>query len=73
MRGIGALANSFPVVDEESAVPMQNARIHRGPDGGGKFYDSHLALATRRLSIIDINGGPQPFTNGDHSGRIGEI
>lgn len=67
MCGICGIVSSDPVVDEEPVVRMQKAIVHRGPDGAGKFCDSHIALAMRRLSIIDINGGQQPLTNEDRS------
>jgi asparagine synthase (glutamine-hydrolysing) len=42
------------------------AMIHRGPDGGGFFFDGPAALAHRRLSIIDLSpAGLQPMTNED--------
>ena len=41
-----------------------SARItHRGPDSSGKFELPHLALAIRRLSIIDLETGNQPLSN----------
>lgn len=67
MCGICGIVSSKSVIDEDSVVRMQNAMIHRGPDGGGKYCDSHIAFAQRRLSIIDINGGKQPLTNEDSS------
>lgn len=39
---------------------MQEALTHRGPDGEGWFQSRRAALAHRRLSIIDIDGGQQP-------------
>ena len=36
---------------------------HRGPDSHGKFELSHVALAIRRLSIIDLATGDQPLSN----------
>lgn len=44
---------------------MTNAMIHRGPDDEGYFRDEPLAMGVRRLSIIDIEGGNQPFTGED--------
>ena len=38
---------------------MNDALRHRGPDGEGFFSDCHVALAMRRLSIIDLEGGWQ--------------
>lgn len=40
---------------------------HRGPDGAGEFIDTYVALAMRRLSIIDLTGGWQPIYNEDRS------
>ena len=34
---------------------MSNCMLHRGPDAGGFFSDSNVALAHRRLSIIDLD------------------
>lgn len=40
---------------------------HRGPDGEGYFQDDYIALAHKRLSIIDISTGNQPMYNEDKS------
>lgn len=42
---------------------MSNKIIHRGPDECGYFIDDDVALAHRRLSIIDLNSGTQPIYN----------
>ena len=45
---------------------MARAMRHRGPDGEGFVVDPRapgLALAMRRLSIIDLAGGQQPIWN----------
>ena len=39
---------------------------HRGPDGEGYFEDSKLSLGFKRLSIIDIEKGNQPFTSSNN-------
>ena len=44
---------------------MTRAMIHRGPDAEGYFFDGHLALGHRRLSIIDPSLGHQPLCNED--------
>lgn len=67
MCGICGIVSSEPVIDEEPVLRMQNAMVHRGPDGSGSFFDSHIALAMRRLSIIDVKGGQQPLFNEDRS------
>lgn len=46
---------------------MSAAQIHRGPDGAGEYFSEHIALASRRLSIIDRDGGWQPLYNADKS------
>ena len=48
----------------ESALQMATALTHRGPDGEGIFLDPDvcLALAHRRLSVIDLSAqGHQPM------------
>ncbi|MEJ7848046.1 MAG: asparagine synthase (glutamine-hydrolyzing) [Pyrinomonadaceae bacterium] len=46
---------------------MSAAQIHRGPDGEGEFCAENVVLASRRLSIIDPEGGSQPLYNEDKS------
>ena len=46
---------------------MNDALIHRGPDGSGSFQTDHIAFAMRRLSIIDLAHGAQPLYNEDRS------
>jgi asparagine synthase (glutamine-hydrolysing) len=50
-------------VDKEVIGLMMTSLAHRGPDGEGIYLNGHLALGSRRLSIIDIPGGRQPITN----------
>lgn len=38
---------------------------HRGPDQEGTFIDEHVCLGFRRLSIIDLEKGSQPFSYDD--------
>ena len=38
---------------------------HRGPDDQGEFTSGPLAMAFRRLSIVDVSGGHQPMANED--------
>jgi asparagine synthase (glutamine-hydrolysing) len=62
MCGITGLAG--PARDRHDLLMrMAQALIHRGPDEGGSHEDEHVALAIRRLSIIDIEGGHQPYVN----------
>ena len=36
---------------------------HRGPDSGRSLVDGPVAIAIRRLAIIDVPGGDQPLSN----------
>lgn len=47
---------------------MAAALAHRGPDQEGFFASSDASLAIRRLSIIDLERGEQPYRN--ESGTI---
>ena len=45
---------------------MMDAIRHRGPDAGGQFLDTDIALGHRRLSIIDVSEqGNQPLYSED--------
>ena len=44
---------------------MSEAMVHRGPDDDGIFRAPGVAFAARRLSIVDVVGGHQPFPNED--------
>lgn len=46
---------------------MSDKIIHRGPDSEGFYVDEYIALAHRRLSIIDLSAGTQPMYNEDKS------
>lgn len=46
---------------------MAAAMVHRGPDGYGEHLSDNVALAMRRLSIIDVSGGRQPLYGEDGS------
>lgn len=54
--------------EKEELITKMSERIkHRGPDGEGYFIDDDIALAHRRLSIIDLSTGNQPMFNEDKS------
>ena len=44
---------------------MNQTQFHRGPDEGGDFLEPGIALAHRRLSIIDLSSGQQPMHSAD--------
>lgn len=46
---------------------MSDGLIHRGPDSSGEYLGPRVALAVERLSIVDVDGGRQPYYNEDRS------
>lgn len=55
----------YNVLTEEdiaSVKAMSHAIRHRGPDDDGVFTGEKAAFGFRRLSIIDLAGGAQPYT-----------
>ena len=42
-------------------LQMNNTLSRRGPDEEGDFIDKHVALAHKRLIVIDPDGGKQPM------------
>ena len=69
MCGIAGIISKEPVQPEHAGQVerMNKAMLHRGPDGAGEFSSRHVALAHRRLSIIDLSHGQQPLYNEDSS------
>ena len=54
--------------NKKEIIESMSKRIeHRGPDGEGYFFEGDVALAHRRLSIIDLSTGNQPMFNEDDS------
>tara|TARA_R110002167_G_scaffold365348_2_gene589728 strand:+ start:1428 stop:3323 length:1896 start_codon:yes stop_codon:yes gene_type:complete len=63
-------------MDRDIIAKMNDRQQHRGPDAGDYFFDPGVALAHRRLSIIDLEGSPQPMLSADEKACIvfnGEI
>jgi asparagine synthase (glutamine-hydrolysing) len=67
MCGIAAIADFGATPDVRVAERMRDAMVHRGPDQAGVYSDEQVALAMRRLAIIDVAGGDQPISNEDGS------
>ena len=44
---------------------MNDIQFHRGPDEGDLYFEPGVALGHRRLSIIDLEGSPQPMATAD--------
>lgn len=76
MCGItGIMTASGAPPDRTAIEAMQNALIHRGPDGAGVHFADSVGMAQRRLAIIDLETGDQPFTLVDGTALVanGEI
>lgn len=56
-----------PVIDPRVLDRMTDAMSHRGPSDRGTYLADGVALGVRRLSIVDVEGGHQPFANEDGS------
>ena len=67
MCGICGIATTHGVADVESLRAMSDFLVHRGPDSAGEHVDGGIALAARRLSILDLAHGDQPIANEDGS------
>src|SRR6266545_2798377 len=76
MCGICGIASTNGSAVTDRVAAMSATLIHRGPDSFGEFGDGDVALAARRLSIIDLETGDQPIANEDgtlHVVQNGEI
>lgn len=69
MCGIAGIVGSAPIDERlvDSVRRVNEALAHRGPDGSGEYLDGHVAMAMRRLSVIDLQRGWQPLYNEDRS------
>src|SRR5438132_8334633 len=62
--------------DSDALREMCRIMAHRGPDDEGFYFDGHVGIGMRRLSIVDLATGHQPISNENGSIRIvfnGEI
>src|ERR1051326_3960878 len=76
MCGICGIATTRGRADLDRVAAMSATLVHRGPDSFGEYVDGPVALAARRLSIIDLETGDQPIGNEDgtlHVVQNGEI
>lgn len=46
---------------------MTDSMLHRGPNDRGTYLSDGVALGVRRLSVVDVEGGHQPFANEDET------
>jgi asparagine synthase (glutamine-hydrolysing) len=67
MCGIAGTARASrtpaPPIARGTIEAMTEIVRHRGPNDVGYFLDDGVALGVRRLSIIDVEGGHQPFAS----------
>lgn len=61
--GLMDLENRTGLDLENTVESMTGSLSHRGPDAGGIWSDSGIALGHRRLSIIDLAGSAQPMSD----------
>jgi asparagine synthase (glutamine-hydrolysing) len=77
MCGITGIINAGARRAEREILERMNLCIaHRGPDDDGFYLNENVVLAMRRLAIIDLANGKQPFHNHDRTKWIvfnGEI
>ncbi len=65
MCGISGIISFNAVPDRTVLESMSRALQHRGPDDNGIKCFDRVALAHRRLAIIDLDNGRQPLSNED--------
>lgn len=67
MCGIAGLLNHDPGAPADGTLTdrMRELLAHRGPDGFGTYRAGPVALAHRRLAVIDVEGGVQPLLADD--------
>ena len=52
-------------ISPQALEGLNQLQIHRGPDSSGTFLRNNIALAVRRLSIVDAEKGNQPIFSED--------
>lgn len=67
MCGVTGLINFRESVDRSLIEAMTASLSHRGPDGEGIWLKNNVAIAHRRLAIIDLATGQQPLCNEDET------
>ena len=66
----GIMTNSGEPPERALLAKMSKALVHRGPDGGGVHFANNVGLTQRRLAIIDLKTGDQPFLLQDGTSLI---
>jgi asparagine synthase (glutamine-hydrolysing) len=58
---VGVIDTEQGHVSPDLLASLARLMVARGPDGQGHFFDGPVGMAMRRLAIIDLAGGWQPF------------
>ena len=75
IAGMLSLERNRPA-DRQLLATMTNLLAHRGPDDHGLYMQGPVGLGHRRLSILDIEGGHQPWLDSERGRALvynGEI
>ena len=69
MCGIAGILNLADGLPPDLTILRRMGAVleHRGPDGFAIERDRHAGLVVRRLAIVDVAGGHQPYRNEDDS------
>ena len=67
MCGITGIISRYNLNENDitSVNDMSSSLYHRGPDAEGHYRSNNMMMSMRRLSIIDLNNGYQPFYSND--------
>lgn len=68
--GVATARSKRVSLDEQACVAMCDLLTHRGPDAAGSMHAGHIALAHRRLALLDAERGTQPFRSTGNSPRV---
>lgn len=68
MCGItGIVLKKDQPVGSDLLLNMTKTMVHRGPDEDGVYLHGNVGIGMRRLSIMDVAGGNQPFFSNDRT------
>ncbi len=70
MCGICGIVSASGPAGPDRLARMSAKLVHRGPDSHGAYVDGPVALAARRLAIIDLATGDQPIANEDETVHV---
>lgn len=68
--GLALPPSSHREIEPARLLRARDALTHRGPDDAGIFTEPRVGLGHRRLTIVDLEGGRQPFASDDDVLRL---